>query len=81
MKNFKPKSAWFTTLNFRPFSRQDWDCFNGCESALPMIAEFGDEGYVILDGEYLEIGLEYGDMPVFMGRVESEFGTYKFVEM
>lgn len=40
----------------RPFTKQDWAAFAGCESAFPWIAELDEEGTVlILDGTTLQM--------------------------
>lgn len=42
-------------LNFRPMSQDELMGFMGCSSPVPMIAEFGDNYLVIIDGDYCEI--------------------------
>jgi hypothetical protein len=50
------------SLEFRPFTKQDWYGFQGCESPVPMIAENDDEGIlVIIDGDYCELYAADGD--------------------
>lgn len=46
----------------RPFTRNDFYGFGGVESPCPMIAEYADEGILmIIDGDYVELYAEAGD--------------------
>jgi hypothetical protein len=46
----------------RPFTRNDFHGFCGVESPCPMIAEYPDEGILmIIDGDYVELYAETGD--------------------
>jgi hypothetical protein len=42
-------------LNFRVMSETDKMGFAGCESPVPLIAEYGDNYLVIIDGSYCEV--------------------------
>jgi hypothetical protein len=42
-------------ITFRPFSKQDWEDFAGCESEQPLIATLGDDFLIIVDGSTLEL--------------------------
>ena len=42
-------------LTFRVMSENDKMGFAGCESPVPLIAEFGDNYLVIIDGSYCEV--------------------------
>lgn len=42
-------------LNFRPMNQDELMGFMGCSSPVPLIAEFGDNHLVIIDGDYCEI--------------------------
>lgn len=44
---------------FRPFTESDWDCFMGCETDNPQIAEMGDY-CLVLDGDTVNI-IQCGD--------------------
>jgi hypothetical protein len=51
-----------TSLNFRPFSKNDYYGFCGVSSPVPMIAENEDEGILmIVDGDYAELYAYDGD--------------------
>jgi hypothetical protein len=43
-----------SSLDFRPFTKNDWMAFQGCESPDPLIAETED-GLIILDGNTMTI--------------------------
>ncbi len=45
--------ALIAQLQFRPFSKADWQSFAGAESENPLIAE-NDEYLVVLDGNIVE---------------------------
>jgi hypothetical protein len=42
-------------LKFRVMTENDKMGFAGCESPVPLIAEFGDNYLVIIDGSYCEV--------------------------
>lgn len=44
--------ANISTKTFRPFNRNDWMSYAGCESKLPLICS-EDDGDYIIDGEYV----------------------------
>lgn len=54
MKPTKITRELLTSLTFRPFTKQDWYGFQGCESPIPMIAE-AEDFLVIIDGDYAEL--------------------------
>ena len=47
------------TATFRPFDKNDWMTFGGCESEYPMIAtvydDYAEHYTLVLDGEILNI--------------------------
>ena len=43
------------SLNFRLMEESDHMGFVGCESPVPLIAEYGDRYLVVIDGSYCEI--------------------------
>lgn len=50
-------SAVFALLaqaQFREFTQSDWDCYAGCESAWPKIADI-HEFTLIIDGDVLQV--------------------------
>ncbi len=50
------------SLNFRPFTKNDYYGFSGVSSPIPMIAENEDEGILmIVDGDYAELYAYDGD--------------------
>lgn len=50
------------SLNFRPFTKNDYYGFSGVSSPIPMIAENEDEGILmIVDGDYAELYAFDGD--------------------
>lgn len=44
--------ANLSTKTFRPFAREDWMSYAGCESSMPLICSEEDGEYII-DGEYV----------------------------
>jgi hypothetical protein len=46
---------FLSSLNFRVMTETDKMGFAGCESPVPLIAEFGDKYLVIIDGCYAEV--------------------------
>ena len=54
MKPTKITRELLAGLTFRPFTKQDWYGFQGCESPVPFIAE-EEDFLVILDGDYAEL--------------------------
>jgi hypothetical protein len=56
MKGFKMISRKFlSSLNFSVMTESDRMGFAGCESPVPLIAEYGDKFLVIIDGSYAEV--------------------------
>lgn len=47
------------TAELRPFSKEDWRAFTGCESESPLIAHLRDFTLVV-DGTYVEVYLHEG---------------------
>lgn len=54
MKPSKITRELLAGLTFRPFTKNDWYGFQGCESPVPFIAE-EEDFLVILDGDYAEL--------------------------
>jgi hypothetical protein len=49
-------------LNFRPFTQSDYNGFSGVESPIPLIADYDDEGILmIIDGPVAELYADTGD--------------------
>ena len=42
-------------LNFSVMTESDRMGFSGCESPVPLIAEYGDKYLVVIDGSYCEV--------------------------
>lgn len=56
MKMTKISRELLSSLNFRPFTKNDYYGFSGVESPVPMIAENEDEGIcVVIDGNVAEL--------------------------
>jgi hypothetical protein len=56
MKGFKMITRKFlASLNFRVMTENDKMGFAGCESPVSLIAEYGDNYLVIIDGDYAEV--------------------------
>ena len=46
---------FLASLNFRVMTENDKMGFAGCESPVSLIAEYGDNYLVIIDGDYCEV--------------------------
>jgi len=46
---------FLSSLNFSVMTESDRMGFAGCESPVPLIAEYGDKFLVIIDGSYAEV--------------------------
>jgi hypothetical protein len=50
------------SLKFRPFTQSDYNGFSGVESPIPLIADYDDEGILmIIDGPVAELYADTGD--------------------
>jgi hypothetical protein len=61
MNNYITRS-YLKTLNFKPFDDAMYDGFAGVNSPVPFYADDGYEFLVILDGNYVEMYDENGDL-------------------
>jgi len=61
-----------TRPQFRPFTQEDWQAFNGCETATPKIFE-GEALIVVLDGSAVFVlDIEEGEHEGFVARSAEE---------